>query len=32
MRKNVFKKKDVSVLLFLDSGNNCALRKVSDGL
>lgn len=32
MRKNVFKKKSISALLFMDSVNNYALRKVPDGL
>ncbi len=32
MRKNVIKKKCLSVLLFIDSVNNSALRKVPDGL
>lgn len=32
MQKNVFKKKNLLVLLFLDSVNNSALRKVPDGL
>lgn len=32
MRKKVLKNKNVSVLSFIDSINNYALRKVPDGL